>query len=111
LNEWCAAIVYQACTLFLHSLAYINLLLSSSGQIIVSSILFRPHATDSEATKLSSTSAIRSQVEEPRMDILRWLRKRWVGLRQEGGFNAFQGWAVKEISGGAFDLLFFFLVY
>jgi hypothetical protein len=36
LNEWCAAMVYQACTFFLHSLNYINFLLSfSSGQIIV----------------------------------------------------------------------------
>ena len=51
---------------------------------------------------LSSTSAIRVQVEETRMDILRWLRKKWVGVRQEGGFNTLDGWAVKEISGGAY---------
>jgi hypothetical protein len=34
------------------------------------------------------------------MDLLRWLRKRWMGVRQEGGFNALEGWAIKEISGG-----------
>jgi len=60
---------------------------------------------------LSSTFAIRSQVEETRMDILRWLRKRWV-VWQNGVFNALQGWAVREISGGVLELLFsFFFVY
>jgi hypothetical protein len=69
-------------------------------QIIVSSILLRPHATETDATMLSSTSTFRVLVEELKMDILRWLRKRWVGVRQEGGFNTLKGWAVKEISGG-----------
>jgi hypothetical protein len=40
------------------------------------------------------------------MDILRWLRKRRVGVRQEAGFNALEGWAVKEISGKSFLFLF-----
>jgi len=31
------------------------------------------------------------------MDILKWLHKRCV--RREGGFNALEGWAVKEIGG------------
>jgi len=77
LNERCAAIVYQ---------------------IIVSSILL-PHATESGAPMLSSTSSIRVQVEEARMDILCWLRKRWIGVKMEGGFNALEGWAIREISG------------
>ena len=51
---------------------------------------------------LSSTSSVRVQVEEARVEILRWLRRRYVGVRHEGGFNALEGWAVKEISGGAF---------
>lgn len=69
-------------------------------QVLVSSILLRPHATDVDATMLTPTSHIRVQVEETRMDILRWLRRRWMGVRQEGGFNDLEGWAVKEISGG-----------
>lgn len=47
---------------------------------------------------LASTSHIRVQVEEARMDILRWIGKRWVSVRQEGGFDDLEGWAIKEIS-------------
>ena len=49
---------------------------------------------------LSSTSHIRVQVEQTRMDIIRWLRKRWIGVRQVGGFDSLEGWALKEISHG-----------
>lgn len=49
---------------------------------------------------LPPASRIRDHVETVRMDVLKWLRKRWMGVRQEGGFNALEGWAVKEISGG-----------
>lgn len=51
---------------------------------------------------LPPTSNIRVQVEEARLDVLKWLRKRWNGVVQEGGFNSLEGWAVKEISGGMF---------
>ncbi|KAH8073810.1 hypothetical protein BXZ70DRAFT_1068977 [Cristinia sonorae] len=67
-------------------------------QTLVSSILLRPHPTETDATVLPSTSHIRVQVEQTRMDIIRWLRKRWVGVKQEGGFDALDGWALKEIS-------------
>jgi hypothetical protein len=50
---------------------------------------------------LSQTSHIRSQVEEARLDLVRWLRKRWMGIRQEGGFDTLEGWSLKEISQGA----------
>ena len=69
-------------------------------QVLVSSILLRPHITERDSTMLSSTSRIREQVETVRMEVLKWLRKRWVGVRQEGGFNDLEGWAIKEISGG-----------
>lgn len=49
---------------------------------------------------LPSTSHIRVQVEQTRMDIIRWLRKRWIGVKQEGGFDSLDGWALKEISHG-----------
>src|ERR1700729_2033804 len=76
-------------------------------QVIVSSIL-RPHTTDTDATMLSSTSTI-VQVEEVRVDIPRWLHKGWVGVRQEGGFNTLEGWAVKEISGGVYPRFYYHL--
>jgi hypothetical protein len=91
----------------LTSFIFIFSSLIESLQVIVSSILLRPHATETDATMLSSTSTIRVQVEELRMDILRWLRKRWVGVRQEGGFNALEGWAVKEISGGVYSRFYY----
>lgn len=37
------------------------------------------------------------------MDVIRWLRKRWLGVKQEGGFDALDGWALKEISHGMFS--------
>ena len=64
---------------------------------------------------LSQTSPIRAQVEEARVDLVRWIRKRWMGVRQEGGFDALEGWSIKEISQGATSLrvfieLFLFLI-
>ncbi|EPQ52000.1 hypothetical protein GLOTRDRAFT_140479 [Gloeophyllum trabeum ATCC 11539] len=67
-------------------------------QTLVSSILLRPHATETDQTMLSSTSHVRVQVEETRVEVLKWLRKRWLGVRQEGGFDNLEGWALKEIS-------------
>ena len=55
---------------------------------------------------LSSTSQIRIQVDEARVDILRYLRRRWVNVRQEGGFDQLEGWALKEISHGKFAEIF-----
>ncbi|KAG6848735.1 hypothetical protein H0H93_014541, partial [Arthromyces matolae] len=67
-------------------------------QILVSSILLRPHPTEADAPMLSSTSHVRVQVEQARVDLLRWIGKRWLGIRQEGGFDQLEGWALKEIS-------------
>ena len=105
LSERSAGIAYQV--RFLLSIILAVLLMAL--QVIVSSILLRPHTTDTDATMLSSTSTIRVQVEEARVDILRWLRKRWLGVRQEGGFNTLEGWAVKEISGGVYPRFYYHL--
>ena len=51
---------------------------------------------------LSATSHVRVQVEQARMDILRWLRRRWVGVKQESGFDKLDDWALVEISHGAY---------
>jgi hypothetical protein len=69
-------------------------------QTLVSSILLRPHLTDPSQTMLSSTSHIRVQVEQTRTDIVRWLKRRWMGVKQECGFDTLDPWALKEISHG-----------
>ncbi|KAF8632501.1 hypothetical protein AX17_004825, partial [Amanita inopinata Kibby_2008] len=67
-------------------------------QTLVSSVLLRPSNTDPTQVMLSSTSHIRVQVEQTQAELLRWIGKRWLNIRQEGGFDDLDGWAVKEIS-------------
>ncbi|KAI5996377.1 hypothetical protein EDD15DRAFT_2252195 [Pisolithus albus] len=67
-------------------------------QTIVSSILLRPHPTSPTATLLPSTSPVRTIVEDARVDLLKYIRKRWANIRNEGGFDALEGWSLKEIS-------------
>ncbi|KAH9177589.1 hypothetical protein EDB89DRAFT_2090074 [Lactarius sanguifluus] len=66
-------------------------------QVLVSSILLRPHASDPNLTMLPPTSLVRHRVEETRVELLRWMKKRWVVIRMEGGFDKLDGWALKEI--------------
>ena len=63
----------------------------------MSSILLRPHG---DSTLLAPTSHIRIQVEETRMEVVRWMRKRWVAIRSESGFDNLETWAIQEISHG-----------
>jgi len=49
---------------------------------------------------LSTTSHIRVQVEQTQTDIIKRIEKRWLNIRQEGGFDDLEGWAIKEISDG-----------
>ncbi|TFK37914.1 hypothetical protein BDQ12DRAFT_631641 [Crucibulum laeve] len=67
-------------------------------QTLVSAILLRPHPTEPNAPLLSATSHIRVQVEQARLELLKWIGKRWIGIRQEKGFDPLEGWALKEIS-------------
>ncbi|KAF8508576.1 hypothetical protein BU17DRAFT_56655 [Hysterangium stoloniferum] len=69
-------------------------------QTLVSSILLRPHPHDPNETLLSHTSGIRLQVETTRMDVVKWMRTRWLAVQQEGGFEELDGWALKELSHG-----------
>lgn len=71
-----------------------------SRQALVSSILLRPHVSDPNATMLSPTSFIRQRVEDIRVELLRWIKKRWVSIRMEGGFENLDPWALKEIGHG-----------
>ncbi|PAV14663.1 hypothetical protein PNOK_0974100 [Pyrrhoderma noxium] len=68
---------------------------------LVSAVLLRPHPQESDKSLLSSTSQIRVQVEQTRLDVLRMIRRRWVSIRQEGGFDNMETWATAEISDGA----------
>jgi hypothetical protein len=49
---------------------------------------------------LSPTSLIRQRVEDTRVELLKWMKKRWVSIRTEGGFDNLDPWALKEISHG-----------
>ena len=70
------------------------------NQALVSSVLLRPHASDPNVTMLPPTSLVRHKVEETRVELLRWMKKRWVAIRMEGGFDRLDGWALKEIGHG-----------
>ena len=61
----------------------------------MSSILLRPHPTDVNTPLLPATSPVRSQVEQTRLELLKWIGKRWLGIRQECSFDALE---VKEIN-------------
>ncbi|PAV14716.1 hypothetical protein PNOK_0979400 [Pyrrhoderma noxium] len=67
-------------------------------QALVSAVLLRPHPQESDKSLLSSSSQIRIQVEQTRLDILRMIRRRWVSIRQEGGFDNMETWVTAEIS-------------
>lgn len=41
------------------------------------------------------------------MDLLRWIGKRWISIRQEGGFDELEGWALKEISDSKSEQTYF----
>ena len=74
-------------------------------QILVSSILIRTDPNDDKEPMLSATSHIRVQVEQARTDVIRWVRRRWINVRQEGGFDKMDEWALRELAGGAYQLL------
>ncbi|KAJ8453776.1 hypothetical protein ONZ45_g19576 [Pleurotus djamor] len=67
-------------------------------QTLVSAVLLALHPTEPDQPMLSDTSHIRVQVDETRMDVLRYIKKRWLSIRQEGGFDQLDGWALKEIA-------------
>ncbi|KAF5347963.1 hypothetical protein D9756_010219 [Leucocoprinus leucothites] len=71
---------------------------ASLYQTLVSSILIKPHPTEPNAPFLSSTSQVRQQVEQTRIELCKWMGKRWLQIRQEHGFDGLEGWAIKELS-------------
>jgi hypothetical protein len=71
----------------------------------MSAILLRPHPTERDQTILSHTSPVRALVEATRMDVVKSLKKRWLGARQEGAFEPLEDWALKELSHGGLVVL------
>ncbi|KAI0691364.1 hypothetical protein C8T65DRAFT_745488 [Cerioporus squamosus] len=67
-------------------------------QAVVDSVLLRPHPNDPEAALLSSTSHVRVQAEQARMDIVRYIRRRWLTIKQDDGFACMEPWAAREIA-------------
>ncbi|KAF9553521.1 hypothetical protein CPC08DRAFT_226217 [Agrocybe pediades] len=67
-------------------------------QTLVSSILLRPHPNDTNEPFLPTTSHIHVQVEQVRIELLKWIGKRWLDIRQQNGFDPLEDWTLKEIS-------------
>lgn len=75
------------------------------AQVLVNSVLLRSQtnaATGVTTPALSPTSPIRKQTEQTRLDIIRWLRKRWLNVRMASAFDPLEDWALKEISDGGY---------
>jgi hypothetical protein len=78
--------LYQVCLGFFRSFSLLNFL-----QTLVSSNLLRPHPTEVNAPLLPATSQVRVQVEQTRLELLKWIGKRWLVIRQEKGFEPLEG--------------------
>ena len=60
-------------------------------QTLVSFILLRPHPTEVNTPLLPAISHVRVQVEQARLELLKWIGKRWLVIRQEKGFDFLEG--------------------
>ena len=74
LNDKNTAMAYQVSILFVPRI--LRYPFPCPYQAVVDSVLLRPHSTDSEADLLSSTSHVCVQVEQARIDIIRYIRRR-----------------------------------
>lgn len=70
-------------------------------QTLVSSILLKVHP-DTLETILASRSIGRHRVEAAKSGILGHIRRRWLQIRDAGGFAALETWSIKEIADGAY---------
>ncbi|PPQ75745.1 LOW QUALITY PROTEIN: hypothetical protein CVT26_001665 [Gymnopilus dilepis] len=57
-----------------------------------------PHPSDVTATPLGAKSHVRVQVKKTRIELLKWIVKYWITIRQEKGFHPLEVWAYKGIS-------------
>ena len=70
-------------------------------QAIVSSILLKVDPTTLQ-TVLSPRGRTRQQVEAIKDGVVGHIRRRWMQVRDLGGFDDIENWALKEISDGVF---------
>lgn len=68
-------------------------------QTIVSSILLRVDPNTLETT-LPARSLQRQKVEDAKEGVLAHIKRRWMQIREEGGFTGLEPWALKEIRDG-----------
>jgi hypothetical protein len=73
-------------------------------QTIVSSILLKVHPETLE-TALPTRSVARQKIESAKDGVLTHIRRRWMQIKEEGGFAGLETWALKEISDGELYLL------
>ena len=71
----------------------------------------RKHPAEPNTPLLEATSHIRVQVEQTRIELLRWLGKRWLSVRQAKGFDPLEEWSLKEISDCKCALIIFFSLF
>ena len=71
----------------------------ADGQTLVSSILLKVHP-DTHETILSPRSIGRHRVEMARSAVLGHIRRRWLQIRDQGGFSSLENWSIKEIADG-----------
>jgi hypothetical protein len=69
-------------------------------QALVSSILLKVDPITLQAA-LNGRSAIRVQIESAKDGVLGHIRRRWMQIRDVGGFNGLENWALKDQSDGA----------
>lgn len=70
-------------------------------QSIVSSLLLKVDP-DTLETALPARSVARQKIETAKDGVLAHIRRRWMQIKEDGGFGGLEPWALKEISDGAF---------
>ena len=43
------------------------------------------------------------EVEQTRLELLKWIGRQWTGIREKQGFDSLEEWALKEISHREFN--------
>ncbi len=74
-------------------------LYTDTGQTLVSSVLLKVDP-DTLQTVLATRSSGRQRVESAKEGVLAHIRRRWMQIRDEGGFMGLENWSIKEIADG-----------
>jgi hypothetical protein len=55
---------------------------------------------ESDELTIAAGSSLRQSVERAKEGVLRQIKRRWLQIQAEAGFNGLEVWALKEISDG-----------